>query len=81
MSSGSSNASKDNTEKIAFDTPPQRLENVSLENGHPLPPVDAETERRLLRKLDARIIPMLCWVYLMNFMDRGKSGTFLMHVD
>lgn len=33
--------------------------------------VDAETERRLLRKLDMRIIPMICWIYLMNFMDRG----------
>ena len=33
--------------------------------------VDEETERRLLRKLDMRIIPMICWIYLMNFMDRG----------
>jgi hypothetical protein len=33
--------------------------------------VDAETEKRLLRKLDMRIIPMICWIYLMNFMDRG----------
>jgi hypothetical protein len=33
--------------------------------------VDAKTERRLLRKLDIRIIPMICWIYLMNFMDRG----------
>jgi hypothetical protein len=33
--------------------------------------VDAATEKRLLRKLDIRIIPMICWIYLMNFMDRG----------
>ena len=36
--------------------------------------VDAETEKRLLRKLDMRIIPMICWIYLMNFMDRGVYG-------
>ncbi|KAJ4326211.1 hypothetical protein N0V94_000158 [Neodidymelliopsis sp. IMI 364377] len=36
--------------------------------------VDAETEKRLLRKLDMRIIPMICWIYLMNFMDRVNIG-------
>jgi MFS family permease len=36
--------------------------------------VDRETERRLLKKLDARIIPMVCWIYLMNFMDRVNIG-------
>lgn len=81
MSSNNSNLSKDNTEKIPIDTPPRRLDSTSLENAGPLPPVDAETERRLLRKLDVRIIPMLCWVYLMNFMDRGKQHQFLTHVD
>lgn len=35
------------------------------------PVVDAETEKRLLKKLDRRIIPCICWIYLMNFMDRG----------
>ena len=33
--------------------------------------VDAEVEKQLLKKLDRRIIPMICWIYLMNFMDRG----------
>jgi hypothetical protein len=37
--------------------------------------VDKETEKRLMKKLDRRIIPVCCWIYLMNFMDRGKSGT------
>lgn len=32
--------------------------------------VDKETEKRLLKKLDMRIIPMVCWIYLMNFTDR-----------
>lgn len=50
-------------------TPPLKFEDV--ENAGSSPVVDAETERKLLRKLDIRIIPMICWIYLMNFMDRG----------
>lgn len=51
---------------------PEKIEQV--ENAGTSIAVDAETEKRLLRKLDIRIIPMLCWVYLMNFMDRGMCG-------
>ncbi|KAJ4312922.1 hypothetical protein N0V84_009691 [Fusarium piperis] len=36
--------------------------------------VDKETERRLLRKLDIRIIPCVMWIYLMNMMDRVNIG-------
>lgn len=28
--------------------------------------IDKETERRLLKKLDIRIIPMVCWTYLVS---------------
>ena len=44
-----------------------------LENGvDPLVvEVDPETEKRVLRKLDYRIIPTVMWIYLMNMMDRG----------
>ena len=66
-----SDSENSGTEKIPVDAPPQQFETVGLENAEMLPPVDAATEQRLLRKLDWRIIPMLCWVYLMNFMDRG----------
>lgn len=50
-------------------TPPMRTEDV--EKIGTTAAVDKETEARLLRKLDIRIIPMICWIYLMNFMDRG----------
>ncbi|KAM5341911.1 hypothetical protein ACJ41O_014942 [Fusarium nematophilum] len=36
--------------------------------------VDKETEQRLLRKLDIRIIPCVMWIYLMNMMDRVNIG-------
>jgi hypothetical protein len=42
---------------------PEKSEQV--ENAGTSIAVDAETERRLLRKLDIRIIPMICWIYLM----------------
>lgn len=48
-----------------------------LENGEgPLPvgEVDVATERRIIRKIDMRIVPMVMWVYLMNMMDRGQSA-------
>jgi hypothetical protein len=44
---------------------------ATAENGA-IPVVSDETERRLLKKLDRRIIPVACWIYLMNFMDRGE---------
>lgn len=44
---------------------------LELESNN-VPVVDAETEKKLLRKLDIRIIPFIMWMYLMNFMDRGK---------
>lgn len=42
-------------------------------NERSVPYVSEQTEKRILRKLDRRIIPCVCWIYLMNFMDRGES--------
>ena len=50
-------------------TSPSKVEHV--EHVGSATAVDAATEKRLLRKLDIRIVPMICWIYLMNFMDRG----------
>ena len=30
--------------------------------------------RKLNRRLDIRILPLCCWVYLLNFLDRGNIG-------
>jgi hypothetical protein len=45
---------------------------LPIEHAPSIPVVDAETEARLIKKLDRRIIPVCCWIYLMNFMDRGE---------
>lgn len=50
-------------------TPPMTVEDI--ERSASAIEVDAATEARVLRKLDIRIVPMICWIYLMNFMDRG----------
>lgn len=36
--------------------------------------IDKETEKRLLRKMDIRLIPMLTLLYLLAFLDRGNIG-------
>lgn len=41
------------------------------ESGQDVPVVDPETEKKLIRKLDLHIIPMVMWMYLMSFMDRS----------
>ena len=50
-------------------TPPMTVEDI--ERSASAIEIDAATEARVLRKLDIRIVPMICWIYLMNFMDRG----------
>ncbi|KAF7325662.1 MFS general substrate transporter [Mycena kentingensis (nom. inval.)] len=35
---------------------------------------DAEDERKLVRKLDARILPILCLLYLFAYLDRSNLG-------
>lgn len=48
---------------------------IEIENvGGTSEAVDNMTERKLMRKLDYRIIPMIMWMYLMNFMDRVNIG-------
>ncbi|KAI0015747.1 MFS transporter [Xylariomycetidae sp. FL0641] len=35
---------------------------------------DAQRNRRLNRRLDARLLPLCAWLYLLNFLDRGNIG-------
>ncbi|KAH8892386.1 MFS general substrate transporter [Thozetella sp. PMI_491] len=36
--------------------------------------LDEKKNSDLNRRLDARIIPLCCWLYLLNFLDRGNIG-------
>lgn len=37
--------------------------------------IDPEAEKKLLRKLDFRIIPVLWFLYMLAFLDRTNIGT------
>lgn len=50
----------------AFNPPPLAGQGAEL--------VPQEVEKRLMRKLDLRIIPWAMWMYLMSFMDRVNIG-------
>ncbi|RYP48266.1 hypothetical protein DL768_005819 [Monosporascus sp. mg162] len=45
---------------------------VYVENSNAEP--DRKRNRRLNRKLDLRLLPLCCWLYLLNFLDRGNIG-------
>ncbi|KAF2111420.1 MFS transporter [Lophiotrema nucula] len=36
--------------------------------------LDKERNKKLNRRLDMRVLPLCCWVYLLNFLDRGNIG-------
>jgi hypothetical protein len=39
-----------------------------------------KANKKLNRRLDARILPLCCWVYLLNFLDRGLAPLLCIHV-
>lgn len=43
---------------------------VSTSSSTLEPPFDRDAERRLLRKIDLRVLPVLWILYLVNFIDR-----------
>ncbi|CAE6470489.1 unnamed protein product [Rhizoctonia solani] len=56
--------------------PSQDVERVESVDDGPkiMPVVDSELEKKLVRKLDAVIIPLTCALYLFAFLDRSNLG-------
>lgn len=50
---------------------PEKPSQEQLEHATKTRHVDEKEEKRLMRKLDRRIVPCMVWMYLMSFMDRG----------
>ena len=50
----------------------QEQEEPSLEAGDDV--LDEKRNKSLNRRLDLRVIPLCCWLYLLNFLDRGNIG-------
>lgn len=51
-------------------TPPAQTNSLSDEPRNELDVETAEAERRLVRKLDLHIIPLIMALYLFSFLDR-----------
>lgn len=47
------------------------VENIEVDSENDLPTID---EKKLLRKIDFRIIPLFTILYLLSFLDRGNIG-------
>lgn len=50
---------------------------LQLEHGKQAaapPPIDAAVEKRLLRKLDTRLTPLVAGLFLLSFLDRSNIG-------
>lgn len=52
-----------------------------LENASTEPFISPEEEKRLLRKMDLRIMPILVALYVMSFLDRVNIGMMCFAVD
>jgi hypothetical protein len=47
----------------------------ALQDGEEIDINDVVQNKKLNRRLDMRVLPLCCWVYLLNFLDRGELIT------
>ena len=57
------------------------LSKSHLDVGDPPPVLTTEEERRLWRKIDLRLLPILAVMYLLSFMDRGAVTEHSFSID
>lgn len=50
------------------------IDGTKIEDGLPHPKIDRKLERKTLLKLDLLLIPMMCGIYLLAFLDRSNIG-------
>ena len=56
-------------------TSPSTSPKIEQADSLSLPDVNNPQRNKLLnRRLDYRVLPLCCWVYLLNFLDRGNIG-------
>jgi Major Facilitator Superfamily len=56
---------------------PERYEDIALKDSELAfrsALLDPKRNHQLNRRLDLRVLPLCCWVYLLNFLDRGNIG-------
>lgn len=52
----------------------QKHVDVANAEGNDSAALYEQRNRKMNRRLDMRILPLCCWVYLLNFLDRGNIG-------
>ena len=63
------------TEDVAHEKKDKLTDAIDFGGDSTLPPppvLTPEQERRLYRKIDVRLLPILCIMYLCSFLDRGE---------
>lgn len=63
-------------ESIEKSSPPQHVEggNLAIDKDPITEDVDDEPRnQKLNRRLDIRVLPLCCWVYLLNFLGKNLS--------
>ena len=60
--------------KISADADSSKFTASRTEADSPAPPPDNRAERKLLRKLDLHVLPMISILYMLSFVDRINIG-------
>lgn len=63
-----------NIEKEVTSSSPEHTENRAKEGENEVEPIDPELEKRVRRKLDTHVVPLVAALYLLSFLDRSNIG-------
>lgn len=59
-------------QKEHFEDVDLKHQEETLQDGEEIDINDVAQNKKLNRRLDLRVLPLCCWVYLLNFLDRGE---------
>jgi hypothetical protein len=72
MGKSSDQDKQEHLEHVDIDTAKHQHERMQ-EDGEEIDIYDEKQNKKLNRRLDLRVLPLCCWVYLLNFLDRGTQ--------
>lgn len=64
----------DNIDKLSKEERIRRIDAMATKDGVTAESFADVDERKILRKMDLRLLPILTILYLMSFLDRGNIG-------
>ncbi|CAN9227865.1 unnamed protein product [Alternaria alternata] len=72
MSKSLDGEKQEHLEHVDIDTAKQQHGTLQ-EYGEEIDIHDEKYNKKLNRRLDRRVLPLCCWVYLLNFLDRARA--------